>query len=519
MLTVIFNEIDFKEILNNANDIILTHIDGIINYINDEAARIMGYTKEELIGQPIIKFIVPQFLDEMKTAIERRVAGDAEQQIYTVRILDKNGLSIPVEVKSSLAKNIEGRNEFVIVARDITNRLKQEEQQRHLQDFLHVQLDLTIKISSTSDINQIFSDCLDSAIQVSNMDGGGIYLVHNDGSLELVASKGLSWQFTEQVHFYPANTEISEIARTGIPRYTEAMNTCPFFDEVTRNEGLLSTASLPIKNEGRVIACLNMASRRSGTISREAREFLEIITSNIGSAIARIEYENFKQQLLSNTTHELKTPLTSICGAADFLDLNVQDMDPIMARMISLIKRGSKRLQFLINNVLEFSRIDSEILTLHKETIDLGTLINEVIEDMQYMAMQKDISLSVRNLDELMIQADKFRIEQVLVNLISNAIKNTFNGGHVVVEGTFSNDYVRFSVKDDGVGITDEEIPLLFTKFGKVERKDIDVDIQGTGLGLFISRNIIEMHNGKIFVESEGRFKGSKFIVQLPKIG
>lgn len=517
MLAITSNELRFKSVIDNANDIIFTHIDGVVNYVNNETARITGYLKEEMIGQAITNFISPKFIAEIKAAIERRIAGDNDPHAYQVEIIRKDGIGVPVEVKSSSVGIADGHNEFVIVARDITDRLKQEEAKQRLQDFLQIQLDLAIKISKAMDINQIFSYCLDSAMQASDMDGGGIYLVRDSGSVELMASKGLSKEFLDQVRFFPAKSQVSELASYGIPRYTEAANECKIFDNITCKEGLTAIASFPIKNDNRIIAYLNLASRRFVEISQESKEFLEIITSNIGSAIARAESESFKQQFLSGTTHELKTPLTSICGAAEFLDHNIKDMDPLMARMITLIRRGAKRMLFLINNILNFSQIESDIRTLHKDSMDLGALINMVVEDMQHIAMQKEISLSAQISDELIIQADKNRIEQVLINLISNAIKFTSNGGHVEMEAACIYDHVQFSVKDDGVGITPEEMPLLFTRFGKIERKDVDVDIQGTGLGLFISRSIIEMHGGKILVESEGRFKGSKFTVLLPK--
>ena len=516
MFTISSNEYRFKKILDKTNDIILTHVDGIITYINEEGARRIGYLEDEIIGQDVAKFVALDHREGIETAVDRRIAGDTDTRTYQVQIVAKDGSCIPVEVKSTLLNEFQGHNEFVVVASDVTERLINVKKQQHVEELLRIELDMAMKIAKTSDVNEILLICLESAMQASGMDAGGVYMVRQNGDIELIVSRGLSRQYIDKASYYPVDSRVSEIARRGQPIYTEATDTCDIFDDLTREEGLLSTASIPVKDEGKLIVILNLATRNRLDIPIETRNLLEIIASNIGSAIARAEYENFKQRFLSNTSHELKTPLTSICGAAEFLQMNIDPADPFTGRMISLIKRGSKRLQGLIDNILDFSRLESERITLNKETVDLVPIINNVINDMQCMADQRGQSITAQIPETLTGFVDKFRIEQVLVNLVSNAIKNTPEGGHVQVIGSISPDFITLAVKDDGVGITKEEMTMLFTKFGKIERKGINVDLQGTGLGLYISRGIVEMHGGRISVESAGRFMGSTFYVHLP---
>jgi signal transduction histidine kinase len=120
---------------------------------------------------------------------------------------------------------------------------------------------------------------------------------------------------------------------------------------------------------------------------------------------------------------------------------------------------------------------------------------------------------------ELFFEIDKLRFSQALTNIISNAIKNTPLGGKILVKINETTEYIDIQVKDTGVGLTDKEKERIFQKFGKIERygKDLGVDIEGVGLGLYISKEIIELHGGQILVESEGRNKGATFTIRLFK--
>jgi signal transduction histidine kinase len=122
--------------------------------------------------------------------------------------------------------------------------------------------------------------------------------------------------------------------------------------------------------------------------------------------------------------------------------------------------------------------------------------------------------------EELYLEVDEIRIKQVLTNLISNAIKNTPSNGNIDVSLKEIGTYSYITIKDTGVGFTEKEMEKIFKKFGKIERygKQLDVDIEGSGLGLYLSKEIVDLHDGQIWVESEGRNKGATFIVKLPII-
>ena len=169
--------------------------------------------------------------------------------------------------------------------------------------------------------------------------------------------------------------------------------------------------------------------------------------------------------------------------------------------------------------MLDVSRIESGKLELHTSKENIPEIISECIDDMTLLSKNRNLSIQTDFPNELYLEVDKLRINQVFTNILSNAIKNTPPNGKIDVISIENGDFVDFAVKDTGVGLTEKEKKQIFKKFGKIERygQQMDVEIGGTGLGLYISKEIVGLHGGQIFVDSEGRDKGSIFTVRLPK--
>lgn len=233
-----------------------------------------------------------------------------------------------------------------------------------------------------------------------------------------------------------------------------------------------------------------------------------------------LELNQMRDDLISRTSHELKTPLSSIYGGAQLLLNSFKDQVSEEAlEFIEMIYKGAKRLKILVENLLDVSKLESGKLSLDLKTANLVEIIRNCVIDVKYLANERNLNLSANLPKEIYLKVDKIRIEQVITNLLSNAIKNTPPMGKVSVNLEDKDDCAYISVKDTGVGFIKEEVELLFTKFGKIERygKGMNIDIEGSGLGLFFSKEIVNLHNGTIWVESEGRNKGSTFIVRLLK--
>ncbi len=232
------------------------------------------------------------------------------------------------------------------------------------------------------------------------------------------------------------------------------------------------------------------------------------------------ELNQMRKDIIIRVSHELKTPLNAIYGASQrLLEYLEKNFNSDLNKYIEIINRGGKRLKKLISNIIDASKIDYNKIELKKREEDVIDIIKESIEDLIYFANERKVLLNINLPQKIVIRLDKIRIEQVFTNLLSNAIKNTPSRGLIYIEILNNKDFVDVSIKDTGIGLTAEEKNQLFKRFGKIERygRSMGVDIEGSGLGLYISKEIVELHGGEIMVESEGRNRGAKFTVRLKK--
>ncbi|MFX1393166.1 MAG: PAS domain S-box protein [Promethearchaeota archaeon] len=234
-----------------------------------------------------------------------------------------------------------------------------------------------------------------------------------------------------------------------------------------------------------------------------------------------INLSKLKSELLTRASHELKTPLISIKGYTELLlELYKEQFDNVMLSSLNQIKHGSERLEKTINNILNTSYLESEQVELDLKDEDLSFLIKYCVNEFQGLAKSRHHKISLHIQDNLITKFEKERVYEVLSNLIINAIKYTPSYGSIEINTKTKENFYIVSVKDNGIGFTEEEKERIFKQFGKIERYGYgwDLGIDGTGLGLYISKKIIELHGGEIWMESEGRNKGSTFYFSLPII-
>ncbi len=233
------------------------------------------------------------------------------------------------------------------------------------------------------------------------------------------------------------------------------------------------------------------------------------------------EINRLKTELLRRASHELKTPLVSIKGNADLmLNLHYDKMDSEIISFVEQIKEGCLRLEDLISDILESSKLESGQIRLKLGKEDLAFLINFCVNEVKGLADTRNQKISMEIHDKLITKFEKERIYEVIVNLLSNAIKYTPPEGIIKVKSEIKENFYVISIQDNGIGFTEAEKEQIFKQFGKIERygQGWDLGIEGTGLGLYISKKIIELHGGKIWIESEGRDKGSTLYFSLPII-
>ena len=212
-----------------------------------------------------------------------------------------------------------------------------------------------------------------------------------------------------------------------------------------------------------------------------------------------------KSQILSTVSHELKTPLTSIISQVYLLLTRQEQIGPINERQfkhLETIRRNSFRLKALIDDLLDISRIESGSLELTFEDLRVGREIEDVVEAMESQISGKQIDVVLNIPPHLRIMADKLRFAQVVTNLLSNACKYSPVGSAATIRATETEQGIQIDVADSGIGMSKSDLSELFTKFFRADNSSTRKE-SGTGLGLFITRHLVEAHGGRIWVESQ----------------
>jgi two-component system, OmpR family, sensor histidine kinase VicK len=219
-------------------------------------------------------------------------------------------------------------------------------------------------------------------------------------------------------------------------------------------------------------------------------------------------HDKMQKEFINITAHELRTPVQSLLVLTEVLYSKVKDIEE--HKLLDSTIKSAKRLQRLSNDILDVTRIESQSLELNKEQFKLNDIISDVMTDLKSQIVNDKVELSsYQSTQDIFVKADKERITQVISNLLNNAIKFTEEGIILISTEVKDNGYVFVTIKDTGQGIHRDILPRLFSKFASKS-------FQGTGLGLFISKNIVEAHGGKIWAENNSDGRGATFTFSFP---
>ena len=256
----------------------------------------------------------------------------------------------------------------------------------------------------------------------------------------------------------------------------------------------------------------------------EKREQLERLNTKLEESNRELNQANaqlrelsaMKEEFLALTTHDLRSPLTVISGVINFFTSGrLGDLTPEQKNMVSMMERNTQNLIELVNDLLDASKLESGTMRLDLSSIELTGLVGELREQMLPIAREKEITLAESLPAELpRLRADRAKLRRVIVNLLSNALKFTPRGGRVEVTAAPEGGMVRVAVSDTGVGIPPEDLARLFDKYEQARSRATRSE-KGTGLGLYITRQLVELHGGQISVRSEVG-KGSAFSFTIP---
>jgi PAS domain S-box-containing protein len=496
------SERNFRGLIDAAPDAILViRTDGRIIRMNDEAEHLFGYTRSALLGRDVEIIIPERFRAAHRAKREtygqapatRTIAGD-----LTARRAD--GTEFPVEIRVSLL-DAEDTRSIVGIVRDVTERRRAQEVQQHL---VH---DLGERVKELT------------ALHATGR------LLNEPGSPREVLARVVNllpsaWQ-------YPEITS-ARIASGDIDVRTDSFELTPWVQRAEFTASEERTGSIEIVyREAR-------ADADEGPFLAEERNLIQSLAGILQAYFERLEAEEHrvdlaraeagrqeaeaantaKDQFLATLSHELRSPLNVMLGWTQMLRSGQVNADAA-SRGFDILERSVRLQAKLIEDLLDVSRIVAGKLRIEKRRVDLAVIVDAAVEDARPAARARKVTLTAAIEPSLLIDADAPRLQQVVSNLLTNALKFTLEGGSIDVGVHRVDDRAQVAVRDTGIGIASDLLPRIFDRFQQGDSSTTRTH-GGLGLGLAIVRHLVEQHGGDVAAASAGAGKGSTFTLTLP---
>jgi PAS domain S-box-containing protein len=522
-------------VVESSDDAIITKsLDSIITSWNPAAERMFGYTEAEAMGRSIRMLIPEELQDEEDVVLAKIRAGEKVDHYETVR-QRKDGARLNISLTVSPIRN--ERGDIVgasKVARDITERTRLEAAAREQAAITEKLGEVGALVASTLDRETIVQKVTDTATELTHAEFGAFFYNATDpesGDAFLVYT--LSGALREAFANLPQPRATAVLAPTfrgegpvrlddvtADPRYGKS---APYFGMPPGHLPVRSYLAVPVKGvQGDVLGGLFFGHSRAGMFTeRHERLALGVAAwASVALENARLYADaqaanRMKDEFLAVLSHELRTPLNAIVGYSRLLRGGILPPDKA-ARGLETLERNATWLTQIVEDVLDVSRIVSGKIRLDVQPVELAMIVDNAVATVQPAADAKGIRIhSMVDPGAGPVSGDPGRLQQVVWNLMSNAVKFTPKNGRVQVRLERVNSHVEIAVSDTGIGIRPDFLPYAFERFRQGEAGTTR-KTGGLGLGLAIVRHIVEMHGGTVDASSGGEGKGATFRVRLP---
>ncbi|WP_375769335.1 PAS domain-containing sensor histidine kinase [Archangium gephyra] len=484
-------------------------------YVNRGYTEWFKLTREEVLNRPIREVIGQAAYAAVRPYLDRALAGERitfERTMPYERRSTRHIRASYIPQRSSQGE-VEGVVALVV---DITAEKRAQERARRLQA-------VTSAVSRALTPEDMARAVLAEAVEGSGAGSGTFFVLESEGGpLRRLHLQGLPAGMAAVHHDIPleAALPIAHVARSGTPLWVESAEQMrqefPDMGPVLQVSGNQSWAVLPLLGSSRTLGVLMIGFPVPYTLDEEERAFLLALGQQVAQAFERANLYlaaqaavRVREEFLSVAGHELRTPLTSLKLQLQLLERTRPP--PVGAPRLQAMGRQVGRLESLVESLLDVGRLSEGRLSLELGEVELRALTREVLERLAEVLERAGCEVHLEAPAPVRGRWDAHRLDQVLVNLLTNAAK--YGAGHpVYIRVEEAGDFARLTVRDEGIGIAPEALPRLF---GRFERAVSDRQYGGIGLGLYISRQLIEAMGGRVCVDSR-LGEGATFAVELP---
>ena len=467
------SEKKYRNIINTSPSCVYTtSINGDILEMNPAGIAMLGYDNLEELKKVNFENIYANPKDRKEFI---RIAEAGAVKNFEKRFRRKDGKIIDVIENSYAIKNAEGRIvEFHGIIIDLSDRLQIErrlkESEARFRGFAERSFDIIVMLDLDWRINYV---------------SPAVLLLTGYAPDELLGKTVQSYLDKRTQH--EKTQKLAQVTKGEIVRSED-------FEIVRKDGSILHTEvnASPIIREEKIVG-------------------VQLIIRDISE---RFRLAEMRDQFISDVTHELRTPLVSIQGYLE-LTLSGNEISNQTRKDLEVVKRNTNILAKLVDDLLDVQRISSERLRLDLQPLKLQNLIHDCVQQVQPLINERNHNLQLDIPDhELTIIADKTKLSQVMINLLQNAIKFTPDNGRIIIRLKDEKSSIRVQVSDTGIGIRQEDLEKVFEPFAAIKKVQY---VKGTGLGMNVSRGLVQAHGGKIWAESAGEGQGVTFTFTLPK--
>ena len=528
--------------------IVATDLTGKIVAWNAGGLIHFGQTPAQAIGRPAteVLFAPNEHPDRIAHAFEAAGAGRFEEEFES---MDASGRRFPTRMSVGLLKDQVGEPKgYVFIVKDVTDEKQAAEAIRRKTAFVTLLQNVAVAANEARSIEEAMQRAVDEVCAATGWPVGHVYVRSGDWSSGLSPTK--IWHLDDADRF-DTFRRITEATRfppgAGLPGRVLSTSSPHWITDVTKDTnfprariasdiGVRAAFAFPVLVDKEIVAVLEFFSDRPLAPDEQVLEVMGHVGTQLGRVVERSRAEDarregmerileveqlkevnkFKEQFIRTISHELNTPITPIKLQLHLLKQD--ELGPLgeqQRHSVQIVSRNVERLELLVQDMLDVTRIQSGQLKITKQPTKLYPLIHDALELFAESAKQGGVRLEVPSGNGLEVDVDSRRIVQVLVNLVSNALKFTPAGGRIATEVRTERTGVVVRVTDSGSGMTPEQIARLFRPFSQVHDPQ-QMLRPGTGLGLYICKNLIEQHGGSIGCESPGPGAGTTLWFSIP---